>query len=486
MVSEKYVIYNVNHHGSLLNVICLRYLLSRGENVILVLSESEGDYYSQRMLEEGIFDKVISFRLSVGAQENGDNLIRVLNDYFDDLLFKNGIGLNNITEVYTQADVINPFGIYVALRGMKVTIIEESINRLSDMNKYDEFFNHKIISKSYRDLQKDLSILCGEADKYDLILYDGTDETKYFGFTHKRQSIDYNECYEYLTAPEKKSILKSYRVDTEKFRSIDTILFLNSDGYTESALDVKIPVSDVYTTLADYCLGDGEHIIIKPHPNNSHINKNNFPDDEFINNYPIEIINLIENVRIKRTISAHTTAVKKIEKFVENDISLGVSFFRTFSHIHKLYVSMIITNYFVCKSEYKVFQNITRDCEYINNLLKIITPETRFKNVEYADKNDCCKPSVSIVFDAKIIPPEFRARAGQIIISFNPLPECSSFYKTKINLTDLRNNNIVMTDFLYIYFSDESLNDIADNMVIKKTLPRRGLKLEVSTRHIIE
>lgn len=483
MVPRKCVIYNVNHHGSLVNIICLRYLLNRGDNVILVLAESNCDHYSQEMLREGIFDKVITFRLSIGAQREGDDLIKVLNNYFDDILLKNGVTLNNIAEVYTEADVINPFGIYVALRKKKVTIIEEGINRFSVMNKYDEFFNSKVISKSYRDLQKSLGIMCGETDKYDLILYDGTDETRYFGFTHKYQSINYNECYKYLTASEKSSILKSYSVDVERYRNVDTMLFLNSDGYTESALDVKIPISDVYTTLADYCCKDGEHIVIKLHPYSLKINKKDFLGDEFINNYPIEVINLIDNVKIKRTISANTSAVKKIKGIIDNDITLGASFFRTFSLIHKIYVSMSITDFFVSRSGYKVYQNITSDCNYMNNLLEIISPELHFKNVEYINQNDYCEPSVSIIFDAKILPSDFRTRKDQVIISFNPLPDYNPNYRTEIALNDLSNGTNVITDFLYIFTSDDlHIDNLANLLSMKKTLPRRGLKLEVSTQ----
>ncbi len=485
MASEKYIVYNVNHHGSLLEIISLRYVLNRGDNVILVLAENEGDYYSQRMAEEGIFDKVIMFQISVGMQEEGDKLVKVLNDYFDGLLFKNGINLNDITEVYTQADVYNPFGIFVAIRGKKVTIVEESKNRLSNMEKYEMPFNYKIVSKSYRDIQKKLSILCGEKDKYDLILRSETDDKKYFGFSHKHWSVDYSVCYDFLTPCEKNSIFKSYCVDVEKYNDVDTMLFLNSDGYTQLALDVKIPISDVYTTLADYCSRNGERFIIKPHPDSRLVSENNFPDDEFAKNYPIEVINLLDKIKIKRTISAKTTAVKKIERFVKNDISLGDAFFKTFSHIHKLYVSLSIADFFAKKTEYKVFQNITNDCKYLNNLLKITIPEPHYGNIEYIDRNNYHKPSISIVFDA-IELSSIAGAADNIIISFSPPSKCNDYYRTKIILNGIGDGTTIQTDFLYIFTGNNSLTDSIVDLKIEKTLPRRGLKLEASTEHTMK
>lgn len=482
MVPKKYIIYNVNHHGSLLNIICLKSIINRKDKTILVLSENEGSDYSQKMLAERIFDKIITFRLSIGVRQNGDELKKVLNEYFDGLLKDNGVSLNDILEIYTQADVINPFGIYAAMRGKKITIIEDSANRLSDMNKYEQFFNDKIISKTYYDLQKNLGILCGETDKYDLILYEGTDETRYFGFSHKRESVDYNKCYELLTVAERDSILKSYGVDIEMYRNVDTILFMNSDGYTESALDVKVPVSNVYTTLADYCSLNDEQLIIKPHPNNYLVGKNNFPNDKFIKNYPIEVINLIKEVKIRRTISAYTTAVKKIERFVDDDVSLGVTFFRTFSHIHKIYVSLSIVNLIVDRTEYKVYQNITRDCNYINNLLKITLPDSHYKNVEYIDLNDYSKKSICIVFDASAISSKLKTDIGHIIISFIPTLNCHNTYKIKIALNDIDNDVNVKTDFLYIFTSDNSYTDILSELSMTKKLTRRGLILNVSTQ----
>ena len=343
-VNGKFIIYNINHLGSLIPIISLRLSRYRENGAILILP-SRNKKYSEKIAENlnkaGIFDEIKYSDIFVGTKEKTQKAVKTaINDHFNALLFD--IDREKLLFAITENDVVDSFSLYCLFNKFRVIILENSLNSFNDSNKYEVLFDQGLIEKSYYYLQKNNHTLCGEDGSVPRIRFseDFVDDENYYCF---------RRSHELLHPEDRKIILQCFGIDNKQFEGCQ-ILLCNSGGFVASGLmqgDPTITVresgmkyNEIYQTFLDHYGDKFIHTKIKLHPYSGMIKIESFKNASLIDGFPIEIINLMDDLHLYKVIGVQTTSSISTGRVCSHQIQTGVQFYNYYPYINQLFVAI--------------------------------------------------------------------------------------------------------------------------------------------------
>ena len=339
------------------------------KTVLLVDRMYMGAKISDKLEENGIFDKVIPYNCKEAyLTDTAEPAKIIIDDYFTKLLADAGIEKSSIGWSYTGGDLVDLFGIYLENNDMPFTLVESFQNQIAANSRIHGAFNLKIMSEALHRVQKKSGIMDGSCKNCDVLLYPGS---KNISTNSKTMPItfNYNLGYTLITKEEKKNILKSFDIDLHALTGDINLLLPNSMGFSSGASVYK--GEDIYLLsqfMVDYYIkSDNKKLVIKPHPTDSG-NKYHkyFPKAMILNkDYPVELINLIDDLRINNTLSGTTSAVQRIQNKVDNIIETRHSFFQLAPVMHHIYFIFELCNQLGYVMDY--YQDLTNDVKFFDN-----------------------------------------------------------------------------------------------------------------------
>ncbi len=335
------VIFNAGHHSAISLMIAIRMSKHREDYAILLtIPREDMPGLSYSFCNEGIFDHVITYKDDVITKINSD-FEKHITEYFEEVLgpFKNDI---DKSICYVSADQIDLFGAYLLNRSKTFFVNELCTNQFVSSWRGKSLLNLGRISKEYFEFQSKSGVINGTNDLVRPIYFKGT--SKYpvrikpeDGFTY-----DYMELLDDLSDEDKGSILSAFSIGGLRFDNGVQLILLNrltniADNSSYSVYEAPY----VYQTVIEYFGNKNLATIIKPHPNDTTNISNKFNNATVLERFfPIELLRLCENMRIRQTIGLYTSASERISDIVDENITLGQIYLKICPFIHSLYYTL--------------------------------------------------------------------------------------------------------------------------------------------------
>ncbi len=357
-------LYNIEHYGGLLTMICLRMTYHKEDTAILLVSQNNGkEELHQRLLKANIFDKILVHKKGIGMKSLTENEVsESLLNYYDDFFSDNDIDLEEIVTIYTSHDCDNTFGTYLALKNIMQTIVEILPDQCDKIGTYETTVCKGISSRAYADVQKKMGVLCGEG-KYCKKLRCRKHKTdNYFQY--------YDLCKE-LTKEDKIAILKALVPDYNIFHNnINTqILIANSHSYDRYTPYPNSKKVYAYQIIIDFFFDDDKPVLIKPHPEAADMFNNYFPKEIIMDgNYPLDVILLDDEAHFYKALTIRSAAIRIMEQNIaDHTMKFGLEILDISGCIYQNYVALKILET-MTKYQYVLKQNIFHSDDIIKYL----------------------------------------------------------------------------------------------------------------------
>lgn len=367
-LKKKYIIFIVQHMGSLFQFITLKETLYKKEKVILFVNKPKftDTKFAKNLIKENIFENIISYSepLTKFDSEDINSIIKIFDKVFED----NSVNINDIKHTVSACDTQNLFAIYLATKKINVDYIELIPNQLCDNNRYAI---NRICAGAPLWVEE-LSI------KYDALTGAGKNTKKRYLYPESKiefkKDIHYDFVKEFYNLPReyKDKILKCLEINDKIDFNNFNVLLCNSSGWSCPKTGLQLPYHYIpYLLIADYYFLEKDNVYIKDHPQTprQHFDKNIATHSQTLNaETPIEFFGLLENFHIKKLVSVKSSGNDKIKRFVDEEIKIGDSFLFNFRRLHKTYISYMIQDYLDRKSNLHIF-NLSK--EFALNLKNI-------------------------------------------------------------------------------------------------------------------
>ncbi len=362
MVTELSVeIYNLTHIMGLSQLITIKYSINVSSNSSILLYNKNiiSPKIITRITKNKIFDETIEYEDSLFYSiVDDDKLVDSLCSYFDNLLAK----YDDISMIYSAADLANSFGIYSSLKNYPITVFENYQNQFTLIDRYNWGHKDGWLSDSYYFIQKKSEILCNEHGFYNSFIYPNTNLNE----CSNRKKIDFDHLFELLDKPLKNRLLKCFDIDITSFSGDLQLLLLNSESHClNTTIYKRDQIPHIYHVLLDY-YGESKKILLKQHPHD-HISYSKYFDEciEMRPDVPIEFIKLVEGLTISSIISGYTTAGFRLQNYTKRYVQAGLKFFRYVHILHEIVLALDLCKYLGVKEVY-----MPLDKEFVESLLK--------------------------------------------------------------------------------------------------------------------
>lgn len=349
---RKLVLFQTDHYGSLIQLLCLRYKKHKEDAAVLLCpagNSADKKRFLQALEEQGMFDMVItSFGIEqeiLKAQDRESVQKKLLSEY-ERRLCSVGIDITKADAVYTQTDVHGLFQLFLALKGVPYIYVELMINQFEEKWRCTKLLKGGEISQAYQNLLNDHGIMKGTGtycEKW--ILMNETFE-KRKAFAKPTEFIHFS--YEIQNIPKHtlQTVLSLCEINMNEIFDADVLLLPNSQfAFSEiwgKEYDYIFEKHiELYLYLLDYCGGLPENgkILVKPHPNSDFKLEQYLPNCKKIqNSFLIELICAYPDMKLKKVLSVKTTSIDKIRGQIVENVEVGRSFVKYFEELNCLSV----------------------------------------------------------------------------------------------------------------------------------------------------
>lgn len=335
------VVFFCPHLGALWEVCTLRFTRFRNQSAVFLTSDTflKSDYPA-RFLKNKVFDKIIGGKVSVKNDMRDEAALQeaVVRKY-DELLQKNGIALNEVTQFLLWADVENLFSIYLSVKGIPHTIVELEEGQFKKDSRYSVNVRFLGYDPCYETLHRKYYALNGEGGNLiSRILLDTPDAAH----GPKDECYDFSAGFSSLPQEDKEVLIDSFDLKELREKNFDLFL-LNSAGYTLPATKLSREAYYlVYQMIADYL--DTDNLLIKDHPHTHDFAFDEaFPKAKVVPGLiPVEFFALTHDFKLNCIYSANSTGGDKLAGHAKAIVRLGDAFLREFRLLHKLWAALAL------------------------------------------------------------------------------------------------------------------------------------------------
>lgn len=260
------IIYHIGHLGALAKALLIHFNYHQNEKCIIFADEiifnDDGKIFLRKFAQRaGDFANTIIYSDREFIDENSEQCAEThIKSFFDDLIKRNNVNLNDAEKIYTLFDTFNAFGAYALMNNLPLTFIDAfgmfsrdryNINATEHWKYYD-----KVIEK-----YKALAYGC-KADNCKVIYKSSDSEAG-------KPSIDFNKLKLNLSNKFKKLLLSLYGFEyaTDKQPELCNLLVFSSYWICGEKKFSKKDYLYCYQLLLDLFCNSSHTLLLKPHPN---------------------------------------------------------------------------------------------------------------------------------------------------------------------------------------------------------------------------
>jgi len=455
LLENGFVVYNLEHYGSLLDLICIRLSRYKKYKSILIVGENKGkSELHKNLINSGIFDKIVVHVKLLYHLRNvpESNLEEHINNYYNNLMDENGIKLLDAVDIITTHDSDNDFSVYLALNNIPQTLLELYPDQFLDISVYDRSLKNNKTTEAYSKLQKKMGVLCGENTNCRL-LYKGHRHNDYF---------DRSSIIQSMTQVDRNRIFESMWPDFNNTNS--QLLISNSNAqniFNPYPQDCKVLI---YLFILDFFFSCKEPVFIKPHPESPEMFNKYVPNEYIIDgNIPIDFLELSDQVHFKKVVTINSTGINYVSRFADKSIELGKQYYKIALDMYKVVICI--------KAISELLSDFKIDCKYLNDeSICELAMVHNIKSVDFNSKH--CIHFIDEVGDC------FDFNEDDIVVELKPKDRVigmnSVFASVEIN--KMESSSMVKPEKTYIKLyskSDEKLNSLEKmNVILKLNLSK--------------
>lgn len=308
---KKIFICHTEYHVLISVVKNIKNATNEKNDIVLYGTLNDIDKIYNKIKESDLFDNVYVFNYK--DTEEIDKLPETKNIILRRKILKNMIrtsyDLNflNGKEIYIFNDN-SLIGIYLRMNKMNYNIIEDGLNCYKNIERHYKFNSLKYKVKI---LVNDLTCSFGSSKYAKTIEVNSKKDIKVF-FKDKLIEIPRKEIFEALKENEKEKIVNIFLDEPLNLKNTEVSLLITQPLYKDGFLNDKKQQIDMYKYVIDTYL-EGK-VIIKPHPRDD-IDYKQLSSDYIVleNGFPIEILNFMDNISIKKCVTAFSTSIDSME-----------------------------------------------------------------------------------------------------------------------------------------------------------------------------
>lgn len=321
------ILYQVISTYQLLNAIVHKTKYNSDKKCVLIISSWLTDKHQNYEELEDVFDKVIVMNAFMKIE---DSYIEKNNDYCTSLLKKNGLNINDFSEIHAMGCHYN-FGAFLASNNIPHYFWEDAAGLLS---------RPEILININKNGFPIINEFCEK-----MCLYNGGEAgvvKKYCNFSAQAEDFDLSDAVnfdvisEFLSLDEDKRLeIRGFFTDAETIEiDENSVLILTQQlfslgvlGFEEQAL--------IYQLFVDYFFPN-EKIVFKTHPDDFMYYGLLFKDAEIIRKkFPAEFLPSLFTNNPKTIATISSTAIDNLKKHYDSCFVLGTRFEREFHSVHK-------------------------------------------------------------------------------------------------------------------------------------------------------
>lgn len=346
------VIFHTDHWGALAHFIVLAVNRHSEEECIIVVQgvdQARKDIL-ERLEKVEIFSKVIVLEWEFqGAKlENQEEISQAVLKQYDQIFLANNVKIKNSDIFYTVTDIYGIFRYYLILKKIKYIHVMLSDKDIYEEYKKSEAYKRNDISKTFMDIlnyNKVFDAMSPFCNK--LIAFPDTEIKQiYLEKQIEVEKIDLSDELEKIDTDIVNKIVFAFNITKNKINLMTNLMLSNSQAFLRIPISLggycaenKLEHVLLYQMLIDFYADEPiERIIIKGHPNNFLDWRKYFIGAMILDkDIPIEFILLFKNIKLSKVIALETTAIKKIEKRIDNCILATSHFARYYHSLIKIY-----------------------------------------------------------------------------------------------------------------------------------------------------
>lgn len=326
------ILYQVISTYQLLNAIVHKTKYNSDKKCVLIISSWLTDKHQNYEELEDVFDKVIVMNAFMKIE---DSYIEKNNDYCTSLLKKNGLNINDFSEIHAMGCHYN-FGAFLASNNIPHYFWEDAAGLLS---------RPEILININKNSFPIINEFCEEHS-----LYDGHEAgviKTYCNFSAQKEgydlsnAIDFNIVSNYLSLDKKDQLaIREFFTDAETIEiDENSVLILTQQLFSLGVLSFDEQAL-IYQLFVDYFFPN-EKIVFKTHPDDFMYYGQLFPDAEIIRKkFPAEFLPSLFSTKPKTIATISSTAIDNLKNHFDLCIVLSTRFEREFHSIHK-YASVL-------------------------------------------------------------------------------------------------------------------------------------------------
>lgn len=269
-MTETSVLYMAGHIAFVNFSLIHRLTINKSRKAILVYGSLMGAHPEivNTMKEHYLFDDVFYASETVGNKgQSKSECSKIIEEYYDDVLKKNGYSLNDFDEFYIGSDTFISYGIYLTKKNKEIGYFEGGFKDFFHISKkrFNEL-NPQIATDAYKSLMNDLKISDGRNPLITCIVSPNSDYTctdlKFEVFSIRDKLTELDDTT-------KSDIVSMYGIDVSALpKSKSNLVIMSSQWglrmHPES--QQTILMAYVYGLITDYFIKNDNPIVIKPHP----------------------------------------------------------------------------------------------------------------------------------------------------------------------------------------------------------------------------
>lgn len=377
----KKVFISLGHMAGLFQAVALKYHVYGDCDVtLLVASDFAYSEFAAKLVENGIFKQIIFYidrptfnqYLSdgnVSKEYSNEDWQSLINEYFDNILKKRGVNIKEFDQIITVCDVNNNFYLYCFFNEIQVIFMELCEKQFEDSSRYS--VNQRFLNGSavLEELNRKHFALSGESDNVPRRLLWGERLEK---VDEKDVRINFLELFYNIPEKDRNRIIDCLNAGNLIFDNFN-LLLVNSPGWSMPKTNLNMPFHYYpFILIADYYFKDAS-VTFKDHPQAGGKVLNNWLDDSVSvleKEIPIEFYSLIKGFRVNHCISVGSSGSTKIERFVNETVTLNPIYLQNYKMLHKFYAAFLLDGHIgIPKKNYHIYGV---DKEFISTFKKYV------------------------------------------------------------------------------------------------------------------
>ncbi len=327
--NNRFVLYDVSHYSLLTEAILIRMNHHPSDLSVLMVAKKTGkENLLKKLAEYKIFDYIIEYNPFYSTKLTDLSEIKnSISEYFGDLLSSYDFKISDFLKVYSGADLISSFYVYLYHSKVKPIIMESGPKQLEYKSRVDGARRLNMVSEEYGRIQEETGIIDGSNNIESVLKYANR------GVKPQSDSV-FDLKYEMNTVDDATRRKLGDLCGLPTVNGYSDLLLMNSRGHCchESGLDAN-QTAVIYRTMVDY-YSNSDMVFVKNHPESPTDVQNLISNSAIIGDYPIELL-FFSDICFDNVLSIDTSATEKVINLgiAKRNVHLSSAFYKQFTTV---------------------------------------------------------------------------------------------------------------------------------------------------------